>query len=410
MISRNVTNTYWFSLENVVVKTQKPSKAKSKSKVSTKSAETSVQKFRSCRVKKLKMLCHKPIIGNKLKVIKTDNPSPYVIEVEEVIRRKKEKGKLLSVKELEKKNQNLYDPRAHVIGVSGGKASSAQDFLRPAPYNEKLRRGGRENSRAIAETQVTAWEVLKGQYRKGPREYPHRCVELTSTRNKIDNQYVAGRRVASRLYTIALTREDRALAEMAETAGMCLNLTGHNIHVVTESRSRKGQYKEQYREQYSTRRKHQLEKVSYDASKGYVKIKRPTRVKPEPTSESSSDASPSPPRKSKSSKDGTHQKEMELPVEPSYVKLEAPEPDQDEELQEIPSVLDLLKVEPNIEVDENKEVELAYQDELEEFFMKQYNPDQVLDPEEVDRVLDGLVEEEEVPEDQAVEIDLDLIG
>ena len=48
------------------------------------------------------------------------------------------------------------------------------DFLRPMPYNEKLRRGGRENSQAIAETQVSAREVLRGRYRKAATEYPLR--------------------------------------------------------------------------------------------------------------------------------------------------------------------------------------------------------------------------------------------
>ena len=58
------------------------------------------------------------------------------------------------------------------------------DFLRPMPYNEKLRRGGRGNSQAIAKTQVSARDVLRGKYRKAATEYPlrfnyrilYRCV------------------------------------------------------------------------------------------------------------------------------------------------------------------------------------------------------------------------------------------
>ena len=71
-------------------------------------------------------------------------------------------------------------------------------------------------------------------------------------------------------------------------------------------------------------------------------------------------------------------------------------------------------MEPNIQVVENKDMDLLYQDELEQFFINQEkeNTDQVIDPEEVDSVLDGLVEEEEIPvgpTDGIVEIDLDLI-
>ena len=71
-------------------------------------------------------------------------------------------------------------------------------------------------------------------------------------------------------------------------------------------------------------------------------------------------------------------------------------------------------MEPNIQVVENKDMDLLYQDELEQFFINQEkeNTDQVIDPEEVDSVLDGLVEEEEVPVDPfdgICEIDLDLI-
>ena len=125
-----------------------------------------------CQVKKLKVLCHKPVLGANLVVTNSDNP--YVIEVEQVDQKKKTKLKLKTIKELErekeKKKIGVFDPKAHITGVLGDKSSqrSSKDkaFLRPMPYNEKLRLGGKENSLAIAETQVSTLEVLRGRYRK----------------------------------------------------------------------------------------------------------------------------------------------------------------------------------------------------------------------------------------------------
>ena len=123
-----------------------------------------------CQVKKLKVLCHKPVQGANLVVTNSDNP--YVIEVEPAAQKKKTKLKLKTIKELERGKEKIgvFDPRAHITGVLGNKSSqgSSKDkqFLRPMPYNEKLRLGGKENSLAIAETQLSTLEVLRGRYRK----------------------------------------------------------------------------------------------------------------------------------------------------------------------------------------------------------------------------------------------------
>ena len=125
-----------------------------------------------CHVKKLKVMCHQPVRGEDLVITRSDNP--YVIEVEPVVQKKETKLKLKTIKELNKEKEKekigVFDPRAHITGIQGDKSSqgSSRDksFLRPMPYNEKLRLGGRENSLAIAETQVTTMEVLRGRYRK----------------------------------------------------------------------------------------------------------------------------------------------------------------------------------------------------------------------------------------------------
>ena len=86
------------------------------------------------------------------------------------------------------------------------------------PYNEKLRRGGKERALEIAEAQLGKLEVLKGRYRKCAREYPHRCVEDRVT-GKRDRKMVSGKIIYKRNYFTNILTQDRFLAEMAVNAG-----------------------------------------------------------------------------------------------------------------------------------------------------------------------------------------------
>jgi len=424
---------HWILLENVIIKVQKP---KSSGKKET-SLESLVKKekftgIKFRRVRSLKLLCHKEVIGNNVIVKRMDNP--YVVEVEKIVKKKKEKPKMKSLKESLKKDIDVFDPRAHSAVLSSAESSN-KDFLRPMPYNEKLRRGGRENSLAIAESQLSVLEVVKGRYRRCAREYPHRCVQSDSTKTgrirRKDTSSVPGWRLAQRHYRVMLSGEDRLLAQMAERVGRpqydrCLHLTGHNIHVVANSEE--GGHGR--REQYSTRRKHMIEDVSYDVSNGFIKLKMPKREYIELSSDEESPHSPPEnsgketkidPVKSSSksitlkaglggkdrscSLDEGSSDEKDItdqPVELGNMKLEAEELKEeinDIDDDEIGVLRSLLEVEPVIKL-EDRETTYQYQeglDQLEQFLSLQ--GEQVAetdspDPLEVDAVLDGLMEDE----------------
>ena len=262
-------------LNDVKVQKSKSSKKEPSSSSEKKDSSTGI-KFR--KVRKLKVLCHQPVRGD---LIVTQSDNPYVIEVEPEVKEKKAKLKLKTIKELEKEREKekigVFDPRAHIQGVSGQKTSqgSSRDlkFLRPMPYNEKLRLGGRENSLAIAETQVSTREVLRGKYRKNFREYPTRRIE-SQRRRKIDMHPDFLKRdgllLTSRKYKVMLTNQDRFVAEMAVAASGSLSLLGHNIRVV-------GGEVEQLvkREQIITRRNKRIEEVTYDVENNYELVKTP---------------------------------------------------------------------------------------------------------------------------------------
>ena len=133
----------------------------------------------------------------------------------------------------------MKNPRVKSIADSEDppKATS-EDLMRPMPYNEKLRRAGGENSRAIAETQVSRLEVLRGRYRKEPTVYPYRRVASLPRQTPGDREPVSGRCLLRRSYATSLTGQDRLLAEMAVRSGGSLHLSGHNIHVVPSKPAR----------------------------------------------------------------------------------------------------------------------------------------------------------------------------
>ena len=262
-------------LTDVKIKKSKSSKEEPTSSSEKKDSSAGI-KF--CRVREVKVLCHQPV-REDLIVTQTDNP--YVIEVEPVAKEKKAKLKLKTIKELEKEKEKekigVFDPRAHIQGVSGQKTSQGSSkenkFLRPMPYNEKLRLGGRENSLAIAETQLSTREVLRGKYRKNFREYPTRRIESLG-RRKIDKHpdflKRDGLHLTTRKYEVMLTNQDRFVAEMAVEASGSLSLMGHNIHVVREG---VGQLVK--REKMITRRNERIEGATYDVKNNYELVEIP---------------------------------------------------------------------------------------------------------------------------------------
>ena len=157
-------------LTDVIIKKKKAKSSEKEARSSSSEKKHNNTGIKFCRVQKLKVLCHHPVRGDNLVITKSDNP--YVIEVEPVSQQKKTKLKLKTIKELEREKEKIgvFDPRAHITGVVGNKSSQGsskdRNFLRPMPYNEKLRLGGKENSLAIAETQLSTLEVLRGRYRK----------------------------------------------------------------------------------------------------------------------------------------------------------------------------------------------------------------------------------------------------
>ena len=246
---------------------------------------------KAIRVDKLKILCHQPVRKN---LIVTKSDDPYVIEVETEVKKKETKLKLKTIKELEKEKEKekigVFDPRAHILGV-GEKTSRLssldQKFLRPMPYNEKLRLGGKENSLAIAQTQVSTKEVLRGRYRKNCREYPVRRIESLGRRKiDIDCDFPrsSGLHLTTREYAVRLTAQDRFVAEMAVAASGSLSLLGHNIHVAGEKAG--GLVR---REQVNTRRKQMIEEVTYDVKNNFQLVKKPVKQEISESSDSSSE-------------------------------------------------------------------------------------------------------------------------
>jgi len=127
-------------------------------------------------------------------ILKQGN-NPYVLEVEE-IKKVRKKAKFIFDKETKDKNVHIFDPRLHTMELSRAQDTklSVKSYLGPMPYNEKLRRGGKERALEIAEAQLGKIEVLKGRYRNRAREYPHRLVEDRVMGKTRDNKMVPGQK------------------------------------------------------------------------------------------------------------------------------------------------------------------------------------------------------------------------
>jgi len=254
---RILPDTQWFDLANVTIK-QTPSRA---------SRRGSKQ---LCKVERMNIWCMDSLSDNGGKMILKQGNNPYVLEVEE-IKKVRKKAKFIFDKETKDKNVHIFDPRLHTMELSRAQDTklSVKSYLGPMPYNEKLRRGGKERALEIAEAQLGKIEVLKGRYRNRAREYPHRLVEDRVMGKTRDNKMVPGKKIYKRKYFTNILTQDRSLAEMAVKAGGCLALTAHNIHVAPISKPRVDVLRESYR----TRRKCNIEMSTFDSRQSFSIIK-----------------------------------------------------------------------------------------------------------------------------------------
>ena len=150
-------------------------------------------------------------------------PNPYVLEVQEVKKVKKKPKKLPKVSKAKESQNPTFDPLLHIRELSGvkGGADPGLSYLAPMPYNEKLRRGGKDRSLEIAETQLSKIEVLKGRFRKCAREYPYRCVEDLPRTKRMDLAIpIHNSKFIQRKYSTQLRSQDRSIAELALQSGM----------------------------------------------------------------------------------------------------------------------------------------------------------------------------------------------
>ena len=198
----------WFEFANVTIK-----------QTLTNTTKRGLKKL--CKVERMKLWCIDSLRENdKMKVEQCS--SPYVLEVEEVKKVKKKSTFKLEKDTKKAFPSDVFDPRVHVQELSksqGINHSLKANFLGPMPYNEKLRRGGRERALEIAEAQLGKIEVLKGRYRKCAREYPHGVVEDRDMGKTRDSKMVSGKIIFKRTYFTNILSQDRFLAEMAVKAG-----------------------------------------------------------------------------------------------------------------------------------------------------------------------------------------------
>ena len=270
-------NYIW--LKNVEV--FKSSKKRSTSKKKKQKKPHFVERI--CKVEFLKLWCNDPV-DDETCVMVEDSVSPYCIELEKKAKVKKPRvkhhvDKKRSSSDSSSHKGSTFDPLLHVKQLSSGKTSSDSvkrgtlpSFMKPMPYNEKLRRGGAENSLLIAESQLARLEIIKGKYRKAATEYPALVIEDTIRRN-IDLRIVDGQKIDERRYWVVARSQDKHLGDLASRAGGTLSLTGHNITVIPSiSCGKVGKDGNVIRESYSTRRKKKIELTSFDSSLSFSTI------------------------------------------------------------------------------------------------------------------------------------------
>ena len=209
-IPRTLPDTQWYDLANVTIN-QTPSRP----------SRRGARKL--CKVEQMKLWCMDSLSDNGGKLTVEQGNNPYVLEVEE-IKKVKKKATFNFEKDTKKDNNlDVFDPRMHIrelCRAQDTKCPVGGGYLGPMPYNEKLRRGGKERALEIAEAQLGKIEVLKGRYRKCAREYPHRCVEDRVMGKPRDRKMVSGKIIYKRNYLTHICSQDRFLAEMAVKAGI----------------------------------------------------------------------------------------------------------------------------------------------------------------------------------------------
>eukprot|EP00092_Neocalanus_flemingeri_P040080 GFUD01043655.1.p1 GENE.GFUD01043655.1~~GFUD01043655.1.p1 ORF type:complete len:543 (+),score=185.92 GFUD01043655.1:79-1707(+) len=282
---RILQDNCWCVLSNVTVYLQPPVTPDTATTSGKKGKKVVKMGKRLGRFDKIKIWCHDPINDSSLVQVDTgNNNSPYAIEVEKK-QKMVEKKKKLNLSKKVTAPIGGYNPLTHttLLGTKD-KGVHKQVFSHPMPYNEKLRRGGVENSLSIAESQVGRVEVMKGRYRKKAKEYPYRCVEMEE-RRPVDLRVVTGRNMVRRNYLTLMKSQDRFLAEMADGAGGTLAMTAHNIHVAEEDRL--GEEREVVRESYGTRRKNKIEHATFDTVNKYAVVKEIPKKRVDTDSETS---------------------------------------------------------------------------------------------------------------------------
>ena len=206
-VARTLPDTQWFELANVTIN-QTPSRP----------SRRGVRKL--CKVERLKLWCMDSLSDNGGKLTVEQGNNPYVLEVEEIKKVKKKATFNFDNDTKKDNNVHVFDPRMHIRELCRAQVSLVSgSYLGPMPYNEKLRRGGKERALEIAEAQLGKIEVLKGRYRKCAREYPHRCVEDRVMGTPRDRKMVSGKKIYKRNYLTHIGSQDRFLAEMAVKAG-----------------------------------------------------------------------------------------------------------------------------------------------------------------------------------------------
>ena len=205
-IPRTLPDTQWFDLANVTINQTLSVRRRGVRKL--------------CKVERMKLWCMDSLSDNGGKLTVKQGNNPYVLEVEE-IKKVKKKASFNFEKDTKDNILHAFDPRMHIRELCRAQVCpSGGSYLGPMPYNEKLRRGGKERALEIAEAQLGKIEVLKGRYRKCAREYPHRCVEDRVMRKPRDRKMVSGKIIYKRNYLTHIRSQDRFLAEMAVKAGI----------------------------------------------------------------------------------------------------------------------------------------------------------------------------------------------
>ena len=97
-----------------------------------------------------------------------------------------------------------------------------------------------------------------------------RCIEAPRARRQVDLAVVRGAALVTpdRRYSVQLLPADRTVAEWAASAGGCLALAPHNVHVVEEGLG-------EGREEYGTRRRDRIGGLTFDSTRSFTVVDSP---------------------------------------------------------------------------------------------------------------------------------------